>query len=510
MEDQHGLPEALKKASRSLQPFIKQRQEVTQIRRILSSHLSLHLNADGGLLVSRPLSLVDPISSIEATPHGVRGIQKEYLRCVRANIKARREYSKASQEHRVGLEGHHGHGPGGVVRDISTSQDGATSMESFLDLVRQRQKHERLCIIQDYIDMLSQKPAASVGHLDPQDVLKDVETLPKVPPEVVNASSSSQLSDGKDLKELVDQLEKSVLRAKMLLKREQKLLTKVQAENSTSPVSHGGRLQAVEVTRHELINWIEGELARAGDSPVTSEGQDLTKSGEMGKEYIDAELSSIQRQYIRYTKARQALIAASTGKLESPASLELDEGYDAQSMKESHSSSGTNNVIYPYLEAMISVSNEQKAMIQQKSHLTISLAKQLKESSQGLDRLADESHLLPAHPMPAMSSQRNGSEGTVSFGGQMSNHEKPDTSRRARAWVFASKSATSTTKDAISESLEEGTKSIAEGQKKLFGLQNLLGSGSEESTANTGGIGKDIWATLDGDLGAIKGDISEL
>jgi hypothetical protein len=76
--------------------------------------------------------------------------------------------------------------------------------------------------------------------------------------------------------------------------------------------------------------------------------------------------------------------------------------------------------------------------------------------------------------------------------------------------VFASKSATSTTKDAISESLEEGTKSIAEGQKKLFGLQNLLGSGSEESTANTGGIGKDIWATLDGDLGAIKGDISEL
>src|ERR1035438_2619361 len=101
MEDHHGLPEALKKASRSLQPFIKQRQEVTQIRKILSSHLGLHRNADGGLLVSRPLPLVDPISSIEATPHGVRGIQKEYLRCVRADIKARKEYSKASQEHRV-------------------------------------------------------------------------------------------------------------------------------------------------------------------------------------------------------------------------------------------------------------------------------------------------------------------------------------------------------------------------------------------------------------------------
>jgi len=96
MEDYDGLPEAFKKINRSLLLFIKQRQEVAQIRRILSSHLSGHLNVDGGLPVSRPLSLVDPTSSIDATPHGVRGVQKEYLRCVRANIKARKEYSKAS------------------------------------------------------------------------------------------------------------------------------------------------------------------------------------------------------------------------------------------------------------------------------------------------------------------------------------------------------------------------------------------------------------------------------
>jgi hypothetical protein len=497
MENCNELPEALKKAIRSLEPFIKQRQEVAQIRRILSSHLSVHLNADGGLPVSRPLSLVDPTSNIDAAPHGVRGIQKEYLRCVRANIKARKEYSKANREHHTGLEAQ---GPSVGVRERSTSQEGIeNSMESFLDLVRQRQKHERLRIIQDYIDMLSQKPAARLEHLDLQEVLKDVEMLPKVPPEVVNASSSNHMPDGKDLKELVDQLEKSVLRAKMLLRKEQKLLAKVQADNSNSSARDGRQLQAVDATRHELINWIEGELGKAGDSPL-EDSHGSTEPAKLATEHIDTELTSIQRQYARYTKARQALVAASSGKVELPPSAELDQDNNLQPTKEEfHNANGVNQAIHSYLEAMVMVSNEQKAMIQQKSHLTISLSKQLKEGSQGLDRLADESHLLPAHPMPAVISQRKALEGAVSFGEQMSNHERPDTSRRARAWVFASESASNATKNSISEKLEEGANFVVEAEKTLSELANLVG-----------GDGKgDIWGRLDGNLGVIKGEITD-
>jgi hypothetical protein len=496
MEDYDALPEAFKKINRSLLPFIKQRQEAAQIRRILSSHLRGHLNVDGGLPVSRPLSLVDQTSSIDATPHGVRGVQKEYLRCVRANIKARKEYSKASKDHHVGQEGQ---GSGVGVRERSTSQDGTeNSMESFLDLVRQRQNHERLWITQDYIDMLSRKPAASVDHLDLQEVLKDVETLPKVPPEVVNASSSSHMPDGRDLEELVDRLGKSVLRAKMLLKKEQKLLAKVQAENPDSSVQHGSRLQAVDATRHELINWIEGELGRAGDSPPEAEeDHGPTTSMKHGREYIDAELTATQRQYARYTKAREAIVVASSGRLGPQPSPEFGQDNSLQPAREElHSVNGMNQATYPYLEAMILVSNEQKAMIQQKSHLTITLSKQLKEGSQGLDRLADESHLLPAHPIPTASLQRTTLEGAVSFGDQMSNQEKPDASRRARAWVFASESATNATKEAISEKLEEGEKSVIETQKTLLELDNLLGRDGKG----------DIWGTVDGNLGVIEGE----
>jgi hypothetical protein len=156
-----------------------------------------------------------------------------------------------------------------------------------------------------------------------------------------------------------------------------------------------------------------------------------------------------------------------------------------------------NQAIYPYLETTLMVSSEQKEIIQQKSHVTITLSKQLKEGSQGLDRLADESHLLPTYPISAPGSQRKGLEGAVSFGEQMSNHEKPDSSLRARAWVFASESANYALEEAVSERLEEGAKAISEAGETMSGLEVLFGREGKD----------DLWGTLDGNLGVIKEEI---
>ncbi|KAN0122261.1 hypothetical protein V8E51_000587 [Hyaloscypha variabilis] len=494
MEDYNILPEPLKKFGRSLDPFIKKRQEVAQIRKILSSHLSVHLNVDGGL---RPLSLVDPTSSIDAAPHGVRGNQKEYLRCVRANIKARKEFSKARKDHYGRQDGQV---PSVGMREHLASQDGTgSSLRSFLDLVQQRQKHERLRIIEDYIEMLNQKPAAVVGHLDAQEVLKDVETQPKVPPEVINASPSSRIVGGRDLTVLVDQLEKSVLRAKMLLQKEQKLFAKYQAESANLSVRRGSRFQAVDATRQELINWIECELGRTGDGPLEAEEiHGPTTLVKQGEEYMSTELTSIQRQYARYTKARQTLITAYSITFEpSPLAEPHQDIGPQQTTEELQNTSGMNQAIYPYLETTLMVSSEQKEIIQQKSHVTITLSKQLKEGSQGLDRLADESHLLPTYPISAPGSQRKGLEGAVSFGEQMSNHEKPDSSLRARAWVFASESANYALEEAVSERLEEGAKAISEAGETMSGLEVLFGREGKD----------DLWGTLDGNLGVIKEEI---
>jgi hypothetical protein len=514
MAELASLPEPVKKAQRSLETYVKKRQEAAHVRRILAAHLSAHVSPAQGT-VSRPLSLAEATSIPESATHGVKGIQKEYLRCLRANAKARKGYAKLSKEHHSRPEYHQARSN---TQDLSDSKyEAGLSIDPFLDLVEKRQKHERLHIIQDYVDMLGEKPAAATMHLDTKAVLKDVGALPQVPPEVMSVTSIQQGTGGRDLKELVGHLEKSVLRAKMLLKREQKLLAKVQAANGTSAVIGGNKLQALGATRNELINWIESELTRAGENSPEDEEISASASPESGgKEYIDSQLASVQRQYSRYTKARQALIMAVTGNLDPPALIAVDDCKGKPAGKDSQN--GANGLVYiaqPYLEEMVLISNEQKAMIQQKSYLSISLAKQLKEGGQGLDRLAEESHLLAAHPMRTAKFPRKGLEGPVSFGDEISGHEKPDSSRRARTWVFAAESVGITTRDAISEKLEDGGMAMLDAQETLLELLCLLGNDVEEEDLDNNatynpkeGVGRagDIWATLDGSLGVIQRD----
>ncbi|TVY17943.1 hypothetical protein LARI1_G002819 [Lachnellula arida] len=507
MQEPENIPESFKNVQHSLGSYIKQRQEATHIRRVLAAHLESALDPDGQHPLPRPLSLIDASCNIESTPHGVRGLQKEYLRCVRANITARREYAQTCKAHQVKGQDH-------ACASLGNDTLG-DPMEGFLGLVKQQQKHEVLCIIQDYLDVLSQKPTAAPEFLDLKEVLKDVESLPQVPPEVLRVSGTQQRSGGVDLKDLVDQLEKSVLRAKLLLKREQRLLAKVKSEHDNPPVNEAGRLQALGTARNELINWIEAELSRAGESsPDEDDVNTIANPEKKGTGCIDGQLATIQQQYSQYTKARQKLVLTVTGRLQHEAQITLDEEPDlAVESLDSRGVDDMSHVVYPYLEELVAVANEQKAIIQLKSHLTINLAKQFKASNQCLERLAHESHLLPAYPMPTGSSHRKGLSLESSFGDEISKHEKPDSSRRARAWVYASESAANVMKEEILEKLEQGSMAIDETRQTMLELQRLLGDDTEvirgekdedsltkKETTNS----KDIWSIIDGSLGVIK------
>ncbi|KAF8856985.1 hypothetical protein BDZ45DRAFT_715140 [Acephala macrosclerotiorum] len=505
MDDRVELPASLLKAQKLLEPYIKQRHEASKIRQVLSSHLGSQLNSSGHPL-NRPLSLVEAFD-VEAASHGARGLQREYLRTVRANIKARNEYAAISKEH---LPGRPGEDFEFGTQDPPQQSNACPGMEAFIHLTMQQQKHERLRITQDYVDVLTQKPAAAAEHLDPKVAFKDVDTLPKVPLEVLHNTSAVPDAGGADLKELVDLLEKSVLRAKMLLKKEQKLLAKVRSDSDGSAANHGDRLQALGLTRNALINWIEAEMEKAGDGSVDAEDEEVSNHEARGTDYIEAQLVSIKRQYGRYIEARQALVTSATSISETPASTTKEEDSVVSTLTDDSQAPQGMQVIYPYLERLAFTANEQKAAIQQRSHLTISLAKQVKEASQGLDRLADESHLLPAHPMPVTSSQHKGLEGPLSFNDELLNHEKPDSSVRGRAWVYATESAGTATKDAIVEQLEEGGKAMEESRGSLLGLYHLLGYESQGDVLRKTGLKKDIWTALDGSLGVIKGDGPEI
>ncbi|KAL3423555.1 hypothetical protein PVAG01_05302 [Phlyctema vagabunda] len=513
MENLEPLPDAIKHIQRSLEPYIKQRQDINSIRRVLTAHLGQHVDpkAQNKWTIARPLPLSDHTETIEASSSGLKGTRKELLRCLRSNAKARSDYVKISKQHQPDSINEKQHLHDGRESRQDKADFSKSSLDSFLELVKQRRKHERLRIVQDYIDVLSQKPAAASDFLEPYQLLNSSDqSSPSVPPELINGVKSGSQPASMDLNDLVEQLEKSVLRAKLLLKREQKLLIKLRADtqassDNPSSVSKGDKLHALGTTRNELINWIETELARAGDSPEAGDDEiQRANSKTKGKEYVDHQLALTGRQYGHYMKARQALILAAAGQnVVSPpeSSVEVE---DDMNEEVAEKRSTTNIITSQFIDKLLAVSNDQKSTIQQKSHLTISMAKQLKDSSQGLDRLAHESHLLPTYPMPSTSQQSKGSEGTSSFEAQLTRHEKPDHSRKARAWVFAADAASHSTNDVILQRLEDGEASISQAVQTLSDLRTLLGEAEGEEREEKHGV--DMWARLDGRLGSIKNE----
>lgn len=511
MEFLQDSPEPIKQVHLSLEPFIKSRHEALHIRRVLAAHLRSHVGVKEDCLVSQPLSLAGATLNGEVPSSGVRGIRRDYVRSIRANVKAKEQYENSKRGHQLKDRPQQSEVYTGYVQEGPE-----TILESFFDVVKCRRKHERLRIVQDYIDMLAQKPAAAASHLDPEVVLRDVESLPNVPKELMNYSRPHQEFERTDLKALVGQLEKSVLRAKLMLKKEQRFLAKIKSDRlGASPVSvsRKGRLQALGMARNELINWIEIELAKAGESSQDSTaGHSNEVNEQAGKGYIENRLQLIQRQYSQYIKIRQSLVFAAIGRVEPPPVKVCNNVIEQQVEREDpFDSTAMSHVIYPYLEELTYVSNMQKHIIQQKSYLTTSLAKQLKEVRQGFDRLGDESHLLLTHPLTLVNSSHH--KGPPSFSDEISSQGKLNSKLRARAWVFASDSATSATRKAIDEKLEEGKKSTLDAQQTLSELYSLFGE--EAGKANVSGevvIGesmpkvpkKDIWGQLDGQLGVIK------
>ncbi|KAH8815112.1 hypothetical protein F5884DRAFT_164406 [Xylogone sp. PMI_703] len=504
-----SLSESIKQLHLLLEPYIHERQDVSCIRRILTAHLIRPNDEDDSSTKSHPLSLLDTKIDTDGLPTALRGVRREYVRCIRANLNAQKEYDEltTSGDSEVKF----------IDGPTLDSMRSDTPLEPFLRLVRIRQKYERLRILQDYFDMLEQQPAAATEYLEPRTILGNLPALPRAPLEIIHHPTDMKNTQGANLDHIVDQLEKSVLNAKVALKREQKLLVAVTSQGtvkeSQPPTNNNSKLQALGLTRNELINWIETELGKAGDATSPEEAISNNPAHKVAGDDVETELTLVQKQYARYNITRQSLIYAVTGKVELP----LSKTYNSTSATPLSNDSvqigiPACHVVAPYLEEMLKVSNEQKSFIQQRSHLAISLAKQLKESGQGLDRLVEESHLLPAHPTPATKSKHRSLDASVPFGEGTMNSEKPDTAHRAQAWKFASQSADAALSTEISEKLQDGRLSFVGTNESLSQLRQHIenfGKGQERKNLSQKG-GNDVWSSINGNLGVIMRDGSDI
>ena len=474
---------------KTLEPYIRPREEATRIRQVLAVHLDSCLK-DGDAL--GPLALADTNSIGSVTT--ARGLQKEYLEALSANIKARNEFTACCREHRwaegdaAGGWGGSGSGNGNGSR--SAEDQGGDRLQEHLATIRLRQRREKLQIIERGLNSLGQKPAASPGFLDPGQIFKDSRPLPDVPKELLTALTIDKAATGPPLKELVDQLEKHVLQTKLLLRSEEQLLETVKSRSTARPenVSESAKLDALNRTRAELITWIETELGKAAGDDGEAEGHDSHKHrAAAGSVNMEDQLVSIKEKYAQYLDARKTLLQLVSQQpqpiIQPPAKEAKSEAQPAaKQLPVAH-------LLSPYLEQLLSLGHEQKGLIAQKSHFNAAISRQLKENSQNIGHLAEESHIIPAHPMPGMP------RSTAAFAEATSTIESSGPSNRIRPWVFAADSAKISTLEAVAEKIEEGQIALEGSMRTLAELDELLGKspGDRKNDEGTDTGEEDLW-----------------
>ncbi|KAK0633433.1 hypothetical protein B0T14DRAFT_417219 [Immersiella caudata] len=503
----------LEAIQRALGPYVKPREEASHVRRILALHLQSFL---GESPVPGSLALVD--ASKPVSPSSSRGLQREYLEALSTNIQTRQEHEACRQriEHR--------HDEPFTSRTPKTDP-----LQEHLAMINLQKKQERLQAVEKHIELLSQKPAASPGFLNPEEMFMDSRPLPDVPRDVVTALALDDAPASTHLKELIDQLQKHVLRAKLQLKKEEQLLEQVKSRSSVAPgtVTNSAKLEALNTSRAELINWIEVELGKAGDGGADdSSGNSHGSEGPPNTTRLDEQLAGVRAKYSQYLEARKLLLQLVSQQTKPVINPLVDDALPPAA--QTATPPPPTHLLPPYFEQLLSVAREQKGLITQKSHFNITIAKQLKETCQALDHLAEESQLIPAHPMPGAARRK-----PAGFGEALSASETLDSFSRVKPWVFAADSAKIATLEAVAEKIEEGQIALEGSMHTIGEIDQLLhtevktevGVGDESVEdiwlAESRPAGKssatrkpkpkpqavkDVWDLLDGNLGLLRSE----
>ncbi|KAL4729888.1 hypothetical protein ACLX1H_001917 [Fusarium chlamydosporum] len=467
--------ETIETFQKTLGPFIKPREQVNYIRRVLALHLG-SCSHDGP--VKQPVSLADARHDVTPDPSS-KGFYREYIEALKANVGAHRKYEDTAQSN---------------FPSSSPSQNSSSSnelLEERLSLLKLQAKQNRLSAVQGHLDALMQKPAAAPEYLDPEDVFHDAASLPKVPKEVVNSLVAQQSVKKTDLTEQVAQLEKTVLRAKLLLKREEQLLRETRANAQSIPdvISNGIRLHALNTTRNELINWIETELGKAsGEEEGEESGSKSHAQSIADQAKINEQLGTIKDKYAKYLASRRSLLSSVGEKFDSSATPVLAPSAAGQQPEEAEPASST-YLLTPYIDTLLKLSKNQRAMISQKAHINTTLGKEIKDNCQSLGHLEEESQLLPSHSTAPESRRRS------VLGEFLTSGERSGLTGKVQPWVLAADSAKIATLENVAEQVEGGQLALENSMHTLQQIDHLLGQAEEnkEEDAQADTAEDDVW-----------------
>lgn len=379
----------LPQVQEALEPYIHTRQETLRIRQTLTKHLKSQFQDEAALT---HLSIFAPSSSLEVndTSSLPEGLYSQYLEALSAHRKAKEQYDALKAE----------------IEDLRQSSNsarktdpetGGSGISDHITLLRHRQQHQKLEIVQDALMQLGESEPNPV-KLDLKGLLREQLGEPPEPPiEGIGPVSSDEKID-----DLVFRLKKELLTARSQLDRAN--AEKADADTQTKSLpepSTAAQVAALRAARDGLISWIEGELAKIPENE-DAESSELSIS-QNGNNYVeplsdDAISAAVQDRYDRYVEARKALIAqleaTSQYTCTAPAPLESQATSGASPKKTPVTQNLKATDILPHLPSLISASRDETHLLQQSSHLHRQLAFASEETSRTIQRLAGESYLV--------------------------------------------------------------------------------------------------------------------
>jgi hypothetical protein len=478
-----GFP--LPQVAEALEPYIRPRQEILDIRRILGLYLATQIDPSGTNL-SEAQSLLGlngsspERSSIRLDDIAV-GKYREYLLALNENSKARSQFDSLRGQYGDTIK----------VPELSV-KSGLRDTESDLDHLRTYLNVQKLRQLRAKLEILTQElHQLTKSHSTVHSLIAELQETQgeRIDGKLARARLGGPpiVSDAHENELATLELERAILQAHELLVKEKADLETQKAKSksfSLKEPSLGAKYKAVSRTRDELIKWIETELpgnAVAGDDSNISARHMEDTSSEMG--------DALKRDYDEYVEVRKNVVemlstlrSARAQQLEEPkAKTEIEEPA-VDDLLVAH------NVLPPLSSSLIPISSYQRLILQQKAHMTTTLSRHQRMTLQEVERLADESQLLEAYPLlkdqPRFSDLSSALAVTSlepafkPSGIDLSSTVGEQCFSRVKAWSFASDAAKTATEASVSKNFKSGMSEIETATSVLEDLQHINESGT--------------------------------
>ena len=396
--------------------------------------------------------IADVVQKLESQPNAditianeITGLQRDYLEAVQANAIAKLRHARVrAQSQRLHLN--------------DNTKCSTSLLSACLDELAKKRQHAELGINDEHVRRLERlSKAAKARSFSPA---RERYSLPR------DGSQPDYNEIARDAQEKLRLLESAVLQATSQSRREKARLASFQ---STPIVSTGAanrhQVQALDEVRAKLTAWLEDSVTRCNTEDMSDHPADNDRNEEP-----NLRLDDVQAAYDVYAETRKKLLHTFQRISIQGPTMEISPVLA--------SSDVSTRVILPELDDPLMKQEEVARRLQSKqnqgqllSYLDGIVKEGKTETAEVLQRLADESQLLPAYPILARSDRFRAVMQT--FGGNGADQVHDQVIGQTEAWLFAAKASGEATNAAVIKELQQGDKAIEGVQENLSDLSCL-------------------------------------